>query len=65
MKKQKIKLPNGLTIYYWQKECLYKTSGNISKFDIVEIKDGKESFIYMSKLLEKNGQKVEESKWGW
>lgn len=39
------------------KECFYKTSGNISKFDIVKIKDSKECVIYMSKLLEKKWTK--------
>ena len=65
MKKEKIKLPNGLTIFYWTKECKYKKSGNVNTFNIVEIKDGNESVVYMTKLLEKNGEKVEGATWGW
>lgn len=63
MKKEKIKLPNGLTIFYYQKEQKYK-SGNTKLFDMIEIRDGRELLLLMDKQLTFNGNPVE-GDWGY
>ncbi len=57
---KKIKLSNNLTIICNEHEEIGKTTGTQRKFSIVQIKDGKKEIAYLSKLLEINGQAVNE-----
>lgn len=64
MKKEKIKLPFGLTIYAYELEDINKSSGNIRKFKVVELREGNELVNSFYKCYEKNGKPFEGS-WGY
>lgn len=55
---KKIKLSNNLTIISKEHEEIGKTTGTLRKFSIIQIKEGRKEIAYLSKLLEINGQKV-------
>ena len=64
VKKEKIKLLNGLTIVCYEKEEIGATTGTKRKFSIMQIKECKKEILFMTKLLEQNGNVVN-SNWGW
>lgn len=56
MKKERTKLPFGLTAYTWEKIETNKSSGNVRKFLNLEIREGKEYIYSFCKCIELNGE---------
>ena len=61
--KDRLRLPNGLTLTCYEKEEIGETTGTKRKFSIMQIFEGKKEVAYMSKLLEINDKTIE-SNWG-
>lgn len=64
MKKEKFKLPNGLTIFVYETVNVNKSSGNERKFKCIDIKEGRKFVLSLYKCYEKNGQPFE-GNWGY
>lgn len=62
--KDKIKLPNGLTMICYEKEETGESTGTKRKFSVMQVMDNKEELVYLTKLLEVNGQAVKRN-WRW
>lgn len=60
MKKEKTKLPFGLTIYTWEKTETNKSSGNVRRFLNLEIREGKKFVYSLYKCVELNGEPCDE-----
>lgn len=62
-KKEKIKLPNGLTIICFDEENHHDKTAKV--FECMSIKDGKKEVLYLSKLKSVNGTAVKGFNWGY